>query len=364
MSTNIALISANNYKIPYPVYPLGVSYLATYLNKNLPDCSVEIFDFNIDSFDDCTRFLRSKKFDFIGISLRNIDDTNIFAKNNFILHYKKVMTIVRENSIAPVIIGGPGFSVFPEQIFAKLEPDYAVHGEGEESFRQLIVALNSGNNRLERIDGLAYRNASGNIQINERKEYISAPTLQVNDRLAEFYWNKSGMLNIQTKRGCPHNCIFCSYPLVDGSRVRVLDADTIVRNIEELHRGKGINYLFFTDSVFNICNEYNRELAQKIIESGVKIKWGAYFSPGNLTRDDLALYQKSGLTHVEFGSDSFSDAQLEKYGKNFQFSHVLDSSNNCAQLGIFYAHFLILGGYGETEATLTEIGRASCRERV
>ena len=354
MTTKIALVSANIYRIPYPVYPLGTSYLAAYLNKNLSGCSIEIFDFNLNSFDDYLSFLRSQDFDFVGISLRNIDDTNIFAQNDFMLHYKKVMTATRENSNAPVIIGGSGFSVFPEQIFKELAPDYAVQGEGEESFSRLIVALRSGDNNFEQIDSLMYRNADGSIQMNVRREYISSPTLHIDNNLADFYWDTSGMLNIQTKRGCPYKCIYCSYPVIDGSRVRTLDADTVVSNIEELYHKKGINYLFFTDSVFNICNDYNRELAHKLIASKVKIRWGAYFSPGKLAREDLELYQQSGLTHVEFGSDSFSDELLEKYGKNFRFYDILEHCNNCSQLGIFYAHFLILGGYGETEATLSE----------
>jgi radical SAM superfamily enzyme YgiQ (UPF0313 family) len=352
--TTIALVSANIYRTPYPVYPLGVSYLASYLNHRLPDCRIEIFDFNLNSFEEYASFLSSQNFDVVGISLRNIDDTNIFAQNDFILHYQKVMTVTRENSKATVIIGGSGFSVFPEQVFAALQPDYAVHGEGEESFRKFVVALKSGNGEFGQIDGLVYRDAAGNIQINRRREYISSPTLHIDDRLAEFYWERSGMLNIQTKRGCPYRCIYCSYPIVDGSRVRTLDADMVVRNIEELYHRKGIGYLFFTDSVFNICNEYNRLLARKLIESNMKIKWGAYFSPGDLTREDLELYRRSGLTHIEFGSDSFSDTLLEKYGKNFRFGDILEQSNACSQLGIFYAHFLILGGYGETETTLNE----------
>ena len=350
----IALVSANTYKMPYPVYPLGVSYLAAYLKKNISDCSIEIFDFNLNSFEEYANFLRLHNFDIVGISLRNIDDTNIFAQNDFIIHYKKVVSATRQNCNAHVIIGGSGFSVFPEQVFAALEPDYAVNGEGEESFRRLILALKSNNIKKEHIDSLVYRNSNGDIQINRRKEYISFPTLHLDNCLAEFYWDKSGMLNIQTKRGCPYKCIYCSYPVIDGCSVRTLDADTVVANIEELYHSKRVNYLFFTDSIFNICNEYNRELARKLIASNVKIKWGAYFSPGNLTREDLELYQQSGLTHIEFGSDSFSDSLLEKYGKHFRFSQIIEQSNNCWQLGILYAHFLILGGYGETEATLNE----------
>jgi radical SAM superfamily enzyme YgiQ (UPF0313 family) len=136
--------------------------------------------------------------------------------------------------------------------------------------------------------------------------------------------------------------------------VRTLDAAMVVRNIEELYFTKGVAYLFFTDSIFNIHKEYNEELAWRLIESKADIRWGAYFSPSNMTFDELKLYQQSGLTHIEFGTDSLSDRQLEKYNKKFRFADVRQQSESCGNLGIFYAHYLILGAYGETEDTLNE----------
>ncbi|MDR2848023.1 MAG: radical SAM protein [Bacteroidales bacterium] len=349
----IALVSANTYQTPYPVYPLGVSYLATYLQSHISDIDIKLFDFNMGGDDEFARFLSDNTFDFIGVSLRNIDDVNIFAQNNFIVGYKKIMSIARENSRAVIIIGGPAFSIFPQQVFNELQPDYAIKGEGEESLRQLITNL-SENKDVHNIEGLVYRDAAGVVQVNRHNCYISSPVLQVDSLWAEEYWNKSGMLNIQTKRGCPYNCIYCSYPGIDGKRVRTLDVQTVVANIEEMYYKKGINYLFFTDSIFNIHNDYNEELAHRLIESKMNISWGAYFSPNNLTLAMLKLFKQAGLTHVEFGTDSFSDQQLKNMNKHFHFSDILAHSRNCEDLGIFYAHFLILGGYGETEDTLNE----------
>jgi radical SAM superfamily enzyme YgiQ (UPF0313 family) len=162
------------------------------------------------------------------------------------------------------------------------------------------------------------------------------------------------MLNIQTKRGCPYNCIYCSYPVIEGRKIRTLNADFIVETLKDLYFNKGITYVFFTDSVFNISNEYNKQLAKKIINSGVKVNWGAYFSPHNVNREELTLFKQAGLTHIEFGTESFSDQQLNNYRKHFTFQEVLEISHICSDLGIFFAHFLILGGYGETEQSLDE----------
>ena len=162
------------------------------------------------------------------------------------------------------------------------------------------------------------------------------------------------MLNIQTKRGCPYNCIYCSYPVIEGRKIRTLDSSLIVSTLKDLYFRMGITYVFFTDSVFNISNEYNKQLARQIIDSGVKINWGAYFTPHNLTHEALSLFKKAGLTHMEFGTESFSDQQLRNYRKHFAFNEVLEISKISSDLGIFFAHFLILGGYGETEQSLDE----------
>jgi radical SAM superfamily enzyme YgiQ (UPF0313 family) len=359
MKKCIALVSANMHRIPYPVYPLGISYLTSYLSIHLPDCEVQVFDFNRGTYDSFAAFLKCNEFDLVGISLRNFDDsTHTYCTNLFIAHYREIMRIARAHTQAPVVLGGAGFSVFPELIFNELNPDYAILGEGEAALKELIAALSDGSDPTA-IDRLAWRDADGKFRINASGKmpgtnYISSPLLHVENDWAEYYWHSSGMLNIQTKRGCPYNCIFCSYPLIDGRTVRTLDAKTVVANIEELYFAKGISYLFFTDSIFNIHKDYNEELARRLTESKADIRWGAYFAPHNLTADDLKLYQQSGLTHVEFGSDSLSDRQLEHYNKKFRMSDIREQSMYCSNLGIFYAHFLILGGYGETDETLDE----------
>jgi len=178
--------------------------------------------------------------------------------------------------------------------------------------------------------------------------------LSFDNDLLDFYWGKSGMLNIQTKRGCPHKCIYCTYPLIEGSKVRTLDADNIVETLTDLYFNKDINYVFFTDSVFNISNPFNIELAEKILKKGLKIKWGAYFSPHDLDKPTLQLFADAGLTHIEFGTESLSDTTLKNYGKHFTVQEAVDISNLCNELNIYFSHFLILGGYGETEETINE----------
>ncbi len=95
-------------------------------------------------------------------------------------------------------------------------------------------------------------------------------------------------------------------------------------------------------------------MAEKIIASGIKINWGGYFTFTHLDENLLKILKKSGLKHVEFGTEAISDTTLKTYGKNFTVNDVLEKSALCNKLEIDYAHFLILGGYGETDQTVDE----------
>lgn len=346
------LVSANRHKEPYPVYPLGISYLQSFLASNMPDLKTYLFDFMTGSDDDYIQFLKKIRPDFVGISLRNIDDVNIYRQESFIAHYKQIINNTREFSESVIIIGGAGFSIYPELLFKTLNPDFGICGEGELSLHKLISALEN-NQDYKNIEGLLYMEDNGLI-INKRVTYNSTPLLTFDDSLTDFYWQSSGMLNIQTKRGCPYKCIYCTYPLIEGSKVRTLDPDQIIKTLSDLYNNKKIDYVFFTDSIFNISNEFNMELAELLISADLKIRWGGYFNFLNLDLKLLQKFKLAGLNHIEFGTESLSDTILKKYGKPFTVSDILRISGFCNQMEIDYAHFLILGGYGETEKTLAE----------
>jgi radical SAM superfamily enzyme YgiQ (UPF0313 family) len=350
--SRLLLVSANQCTVPYPVYPLGVSYLHTYLSEKMPGLDVRVFDFNLGSEEDLIAVLREYRPDFTGISLRNVDDVDSLSRHWFLRDYRNIAQLIRDTVTTRIIIGGSAFSIFPEKIFDYIHADFGIYGEGEESLVQLLSCLEDGQDYAG-IEGLVYR-TDGDIRINSRKTFLHTLDLDFEEEFIDYYWEKSGMMNVQTKRGCPHRCIYCTYPIIEGTRVRTLDPDRIIETLWRLYHEKNIDYIFFTDSVFNIRDDFNRELAEKIIRRGLQIKWGAYFSPHGLDREMLTLYKSAGLTHIEFGTESLSDATLKHYGKHFTVAEVKEVSDLCNEVDIYYSHFMILGGYGETQESILE----------
>ena len=348
----LLLVSANRLAIPFPVYPIGISYLFCYLETRLPEFDIRIFDFNLNSGTAFIETLREFQPDYTGISFRNVDDIDSYSKKWFIHDFKEIIDVIKKTIRTKIIIGGSAFSIFPRQLFEFMEPDFGIYGEGEESLFRLLNCLET-NSDFSGIEGLVYRK-DNKIFINGRDSFVKSLNLSFNEGLMDFYWEKSGMMNVQTKRGCPHHCIYCTYPLIEGRKVRTLNIDKIIDTLSDLYFKRKIDYVFFTDSVFNINAPFNKELAESMISKGLKIKWGAYFSPHDLDEKTLRLYKDAGLTHIEFGTESLSDSTLQHYKKNFTVKDVMDVSAACNKAGIYYSHFMILGGYGESEDSINE----------
>ncbi len=353
MSKSILFISANQLKEPYPVYPLGISYLVSYLEEHMPDLKILLFDFNKSGYNELAELIRKENPKYIGISFRNVDDVNFYAKNSYIAHYKAIVDLAKEITKSTIIIGGPGYSIFPIEMYNLLQPHFGIYGEGEISLFKLIETIENKENKFNDIPRLIYKK-DGITTFNKKDDSTLQPKTSYNKEMTDYYWKNSGMLNIQTKRGCPYNCIYCTYPLIEGKNVRTHNPEILVENIEKYLLENSVDYFFFTDSLFNLKNKFNYEFAELILRKNIKFKWGAYFNFKNLPEDLLVLLKQAGLTHIEFGTDSLCDLTLKSYGKPFNFNDILTTSEICNRLDIDFAHFLILGGYGETKETLKE----------
>jgi hypothetical protein len=82
------------------------------------------------------------------------------------------------------------------------------------------------------------------------------------------------------RRGCP-NCIYCTYPLIEGTDLRLVPADLVADRAREIERA-GAKYFFITDSVFNTGCEHGLEVARAFARKGLSIPWGAFLAPTKL----------------------------------------------------------------------------------
>jgi len=343
----VLLISANRLQEPYPVYPVGLDYVAGALAG---DHEVNAID--LDQFADNQNLidqLASFAPDVVGISLRNIDNTDTADPRGFMGEYGDLVRIVREHTDAILVLGGSGFTIFPEQILDFLQADYGVVGEGER-MAPLLEALENGTNP----DSLP------GVLIPGQSKPAPPPWEHPFDRDAvtnrpylDYYLRQGGMLNVQTKRGCPFCCAYCTYPAIEGHRMRLIPPAEIARTAVSLEAA-GARYLFITDSSFNADTDHSLAVARAFRQAGLTIPWGAFFTPRKPPDGYYTELAAAGLTHVEFGTDALSDPVLAAYGKPFKVHQAMAAHRQAVAAGLHVAHYLLLGGPGETPETLAE----------
>lgn len=351
MASRVLFISANTCADPYPVFPLGLAHVDAAVRR--AGHETEWFDCKFEGASVAAKVAGFQP-DYVGISLRNIDDVLIKKRQTF---YGSLVTLSEEiRSVArcPVILGGSGYSIFPAQLLALTGAEFGIHGEGELSLVDLLAALESGAD-YTRIPGLVYRQ-NGRTIINPKQSGTLAQTVipaHRPDRIMDYYLQSSGMLNVQTQRGCAHECCYCTYPVIEGGRFRRRPVDAVVEELADLER-RGATYFLFVDSIFNSTPEHVAAVGEGILRRGIKLRWGCFMRPTRLTRELMELMARAGLAHIEFGSDSFSDTVLAAYRKGFTFDDIATANALARQTGVDCCHFLICGGPGETPETLQE----------
>ncbi|MEZ4601639.1 MAG: lipid biosynthesis B12-binding/radical SAM protein [Syntrophotaleaceae bacterium] len=342
--SRVFLFSANTTIEPYPVYPLGMALLAGALAERGHE--VRQYDFLAagENEEGLCREMETFAPDLVGMSLRNIDNVDSFCAENawYLAQARELVQGIRKTTTAPLVVGGPAFSIMPEEILAYLGADYGIIGEGEQALCRLLDDLAAG------------RELPALIPAGEPLQGSEMATPLFQPELVDFYLGKSGIINLQTKRGCPYRCSYCTYPQLEGRNFRPRPVKMVADDLERIRRENPEASVFFTDSVFNDPGGYYLELAEEILQRGVIIPWSAFFRPQDLGRKELEVLKRAGLYALELGTDAASDATLAGMDKGFSFADVLRVNEACLAEELPCAHFIIFGGPGETPETVEE----------
>jgi len=344
--SRVFLISSNMAVDPYPVYPVGMAIIASTLMSH--GHQVHQFDMLAGGYseEDLRKALTDFAPDYVGISIRNIDtvDSCNAANEWYLSTDLEIMKIIRQATKVPVILGGSAFSIMPEEILHCLNADYGIAGEGEHAVCSLITALNEGRSVPEiSQNGAAFHSG----------DRITCPPVWERG-LIDYYMKRSGMVSMQTKRGCPHKCSYCSYPAIEGDTIRYRVADDIADEVKRLQKDYGVNRIYFTDSVFNDGDEEYLKIAEILIRKNIEIEWSAFFRPESISKNKMNLLKRSGLYAIEAGSDAASDETLVGINKQFTFDDVYEFNQLCVDARIPCANYIIFGGPGETEYTVRQ----------
>ena len=325
--------------MPDPVYPLGPAMVGTALRRAGHD--VRWFDAlrHAAPAEALAAAIADADPEAVLLSIRNIDNAAFPNPSRHFEDHLELARVIRERTRAPFVLGGSAFSLMPDAFLAYLGADAGVVGEGEAAACELIGALARGET-LPRI---------------HRAPRLEPPFLAPDRDLfdAAWYYRSGGLANVQTKRGCALRCSYCTYPTLEGSRIRAEEPGDVVDQLAAI-RASGIDHVFIVDAVFNRPESHAAAICEEILRRGLEISFTGYFAPQGDLAELPALLARAGCTAVELGTDSLSDPVLERLGKGFTAAEAMAYSRRLGAAGIKQCHNLIFGCPGETDATIAE----------
>lgn len=343
--------STAKIKVARPIVPsISLAALAGSLLKE--GCrDVKILDLNIskDSHKEFQEVMSDYKPDFVGIT---------FVTPLFISAYELCKRIKRNYPDVIVIGGGVHSTILPKEALTKGQFDVVVMGEGEEALVELV-----GNKKWSDIKGIAYKKDK-EVVINpsrpliENLDDLPFPAWHLYDIPKYFssYLNcrKNPVGPIETSRGCPFNCCFCSKAIFERS-FRVKSAERVVDEIERMLE-LGFKEIHIWDDNFSADMERAKLICDLIIKKGLKFPWNIFngLRVDRIDEELLSKLKKAGCYRTAIGIESGNQEVLNQVGKNITLEKVRKAVSLIKKAKIECMGFFILGLPGETEKTMQD----------
>ena len=332
-------------------YPLALAYLGAVLEKE--GHSVKAFDYIHDDWgkveEKVKHLLISEKPQIVGVSSMTTNRTAAF----------KLAKLVKSiNPSIKVIFGGVHPTLMYEQILKNFPVDFVVIGEGEETIRELVNAIESKANqsKLKRIKGIAFKSGNEVIRTEIR------PFLRDLDKLPmpkhsyfEERIKRDKTFYISCSRGCPYACKFCSTSLHWGRIIRRRSVKSVIAEIKFLKKKYPfVEKVLFNDDEFLLDHDWIKDLCNSMIKEKFNLTWLAPGRIDSISEDIMLPLKEAGCVGVSLGVESGSPKLLEVIDKKISREQIIRAFNICKKYNMPAGMFLMVGLPGETSKTINE----------
>ncbi|MCD6247895.1 MAG: cobalamin-dependent protein [Hadesarchaea archaeon] len=289
--------------------PLGLAYLAAAIRD---EHDVRIIDSTAEGLDkaDLERVLKREDPDIVGISATTsmIPDA-----------YETAEIAKRLNENVKVVLGGPHATFLPERTMRECPyVDFVVRGEGEETFRELVSAVEKGRD-LRAIRGVSFKENGRTVNNPPRGLVNNLDDLPIPayDLLPMERYSLDGVQfgAVITSRGCPFNCAFCSSSRQFGGTWRGHSPERVLEELRILRDEFGKREIEFLDDTFTLSKRRAIEISDAIRREGLDISWTASSRVDTFSREVAESMRRGRATTVYFGIESASERILDFIGK-------------------------------------------------
>lgn len=249
----------------------------------------------------------------------------------------KIADKVRKIGI-PVIMGGPHPTFLTEE--ALRHADFVIRGEGENSLMAFIDAWEKSAD-FSKVPALSYKKngkVTHNPALNTVPELDNLPfpdfsLFQGKNKILA----RGSVVPIQTSRGCPFHCSFCSVTPMFGKRYRFRSIENVLRELRQYREGN--HFIFFYDDNFAANPKHTKELLKAMIEEKLNFKWSTQVRVDAAKDPELVkMMKKAGCHTVFIGFESVNPDSLNEMKKNQEVEDIVRA------IKIFRKHHIHIHG--------------------
>jgi len=353
---NILIVATNRYSSPVPVMPVGACLVAEAAERAGHRVRVLDLMFDQNPLDTLETALNKSNPDFIGLSVRNIDNNDMQNPVSFFKNLKPLMDTIRSKSPAPVVLGGAAVSVMPEELLRYTGANWAVQGDGEVVFSKLLSALSQGV-LPGKLPGIAWIEDNVFTKNTSSVDRFSNGCLSPNFHRwinVHAYLSRLSTVPIQTKLGCHFKCIYCTYRKIEGHEYRLRDPEGVIDAIQNL-AAAGLHDIEFVDNVFNSPYDHALTICEGLArsQSGARLQ-SLELNPLFIDDTLLTAMERAGFVGIGITVESASDIVLDKLKKGFTAKDVYHAAQVIKRHNLPCLWIFMLGGPGESEVTVKE----------
>lgn len=330
-----------------PSPPFGLLYVAAVLEKG--DVDVSVIDSNWPKISEEKLIKRVEKEnpDIIGFSCNSYT----FPK---VCELSRRLKEIREDWI--IVVGGPHPTLFPRESVSMDGIDFAVIGEGEYTFLELVKNIEMGESPAC-VRGLAFKRGK-KIIVTPRRGFIENldslpfPARHLINLMKYRKFTRGD--HIVCSRGCPYACIFCSVGRIEGKRVRCRSAQNIVDEVEHLVKKYKSKYIQFRGDAFMANRRIVMELCKELKERNIDIQWGVLARVDQVDLWILKMMKEVGCQDIGFGIESSSQRMLNFLQKGITLDQIKRAVKLCKKVGIRASGCFLIGIPGQTRRDILQ----------
>ena len=343
-------------KIMRPYIPLGILYISAWLEKHGYDN--EIFDSTFSSFDQLSSTIEKNSPGIVAIY------TNLMTKLNVL----RIIRFIRsrpELQQTKIVLGGPEVRNHADN-FLQHGADFIVLGEGEESMLELTNYILKGEGTISAIAGIIYKDATGGLCKNKEREKLKdlerlpLPNRQkVNLQLYFDAWKEkhgTSSITINTMRGCPYSCKWCSRA-VYGASYRRRSPAHVADEIQWIQENYSVDSIWFVDDVFTISHKWLEAFGAELKSRKLKVAYECITRADRMNEDVVKQLKDSGCFRVWIGAESGSQKVIDLMDRRVEVEQVRDMIRMAKRYGIQAGTFIMVGYPGETREDIFETAR-------